>query len=569
MSIFSKAKCLFDKGEYAKALELYENAGETYGREIVQYNIDRCKEALVDSSKLDKVTQLLVQNREAGVAKSKELLNHYDSLEKVSGEGSVSEYSELVFTSTLAFDHSNAPEALNDFSWYKKLLSKTIDSQPALSVVIPTFNRARLLSITLASLVIQRTDYDFEVIVADDGSSENIIALVREFESKLDLKYVRQQDKGYQLCAIRNLGLRASKYPFIAILDCDMAPDESWVESYIEALMQNEDTAYIGPRKYIDTSAVSCNDIIAKKSRLSEFAEIPAKEALGRVASNGVSKDWRLKHFEQTDSLRLSQFPFRFFSCGNVAFAKKWLMKVGWFDEEFNDWGGEDNEFGYRLFRSGCFFQYLEEAMAFHQEPPGAENETDRDAGKKITSEIVIQKVPVFYRKAKNIENADLFETSLVSIIIVGPQTTSSIERAVSSILNQTVVDLQVQIFSESLSPDTLDFVNKKFSQNPRVRIIDAFGKGNEPTSLDEQINSSNSYYTCFISGDHILPPNAFENTLELLANKNDLNYVTAADNASGKTVFKMFSSRAYNILKNMNESNMYSALFHYDLIAT
>ena len=561
MSIFSKAKCLFDKGEYAKALELYENAGETYGREIVQYNIDRCKEALVDSFKLDKVTQLPVQNRETGGANSKELLNHYDTLDKVSGEDSAVEYSELVFTSMLPFDDSNAPEALNDFSWYKKLFNKTIESQPALSVVIPTFNRARLLRITLACLVIQRTNYNFEVIVADDGSSENIVAVVREFESKLDLKYVRQQDKGYQLCAIRNLGLRASKYPFVAILDCDMAPDESWVESYIEALIQNEDTAYIGPRKYIDTSAVSCNDIIAKKSRLKEFAEIPAKEALGRVASNGVSKDWRLKHFAETDSLRLSRFPFRFFSCGNVAFAKKWLKKVGWFDEEFNDWGGEDNEFGYRLFRAGCFFKSLEGAMAFHQEPPGAENETDRDAGKKITSEIVVQKVPVFYRKAKYIENANLFETSLVSIIIIGPQTTSSIERAVNSILNQTLADLQVQIFSEYLSPDTLDFVNKKFSQNPRVRIIGAFEKGNEPTSFDEQINSGNSYYICFITGGHILPPNAFENTLELLANKNDLNYVTVADSESGKTVFKMYSSRVYNILKNMDEPNMYSAL--------
>ena len=109
-------------------------------------------------------------------------------------------------------------------------------------------------------------------------------------------------------------------------------------------------------------------------------------------------------------------------------------------------------------------------------------------------------------------------------------------------------------------------FVNKKFSQNPRVRIIDAFGKGNEPTSLDEQINSSNSYYTCFISGDHILPPNAFENTLELLANKNDLNYVTATDNASGKTVFKIFSSRVYNMLKNMDKPNAHLAFMDLEI---
>ena len=153
--------------------------------------------------------------------------------------------------------------------------------------------------------------------------------------------------------------------------------------------------------------------------------------------------------------------------------------------------------------------------------------------------------------RAKSIKNANLFETSLLSIIIIGPQTTSSIKRLVSSILNQTVVDLQVQIFSEHLPTDTLNFVTKKFSRNPRVSIISGSEKANEHANIDDQINSSNSYYICLITGEHILPPKAFEKTLKLLDDKDDLNYITATDVASSKTVFKMFSSRVFIILKN------------------
>ena len=75
-----------------------------------------------------------------------------------------------------------------------------------------------------------KTDYKFEVIVADDGSKEDLSIVTRKFEDKLDIKLVRQRDYGYQLCAVRNLGLRTAKYAFVSILDCYRAPNVSWVQ---------------------------------------------------------------------------------------------------------------------------------------------------------------------------------------------------------------------------------------------------------------------------------------------------------------------------------------------------
>lgn len=121
------------------------------------------------------------------------------------------------------------PDSTNDYVWYQSYKRKDGNrknydkSRQGLSVIIPTFNRSKILAITLASLVKQRTHFSYEIIVADDGSSEDISRVIRNFEHKLDIKYVRQKDYGYQLCAVRNLGIRTAKYDFIAILDCDMA----------------------------------------------------------------------------------------------------------------------------------------------------------------------------------------------------------------------------------------------------------------------------------------------------------------------------------------------------------
>ncbi|HFL8451309.1 TPA: galactosyltransferase-related protein, partial [Escherichia coli] len=210
------------------------------------------------------------------------------------------------------------------------------------------------------------------------------------------------------MCAVRNLGLRAAKYNYVAILDCDMAPNPLWVQSYMELLAVDDNVALIGPRKYIDTSKHTYLDFLSQKSLINEIPEIITNNQVAGKVEQNKSVDWRIEHFKNTDNLRLCNTPFRFFSGGNVAFAKKWLFRAGWFDEEFTHWGGEDNEFGYRLYREGCYFRSVEGAMAYHQEPPGKENETDRAAGKNITVQLLQQKVPYFYRKKEKIESATL-----------------------------------------------------------------------------------------------------------------------------------------------------------------
>jgi len=88
--------------------------------------------------------------------------------------------------------------------------------QPMLSVIIPTYNRSDFLRQCLSSL--RRCGYpNLEIIVVDDGSTENIAQVVRDFEP--GCTYLRQENQGQS--SARNLGFTHSQGRYVAFLDSD------------------------------------------------------------------------------------------------------------------------------------------------------------------------------------------------------------------------------------------------------------------------------------------------------------------------------------------------------------
>ncbi|EPH3203712.1 glycosyltransferase, partial [Escherichia coli] len=599
MSILNQAINLYKNKNYRQALSLFEKVAEIYDVSWVEANIKLCQTALNLSEEVDKLNRKAVIDIDAATkimcSNAKAIsLNEVEKNEIISKYREItakkSERAELKEVESIPLDWPSdltlppLPESTNDYVWAGK--RKELDDYPrkqliidGLSIVIPTYNRAKILAITLACLCNQKTIYDYEVIVADDGSKENIEEIVREFESLLNIKYVRQKDYGYQLCAVRNLGLRAAKYNYVAILDCDMAPNPLWVQSYMELLAVDDNVALIGPRKYIDTSKHTYLDFLSQKSLINEIPEIITNNQVAGKVEQTKSVDWRIEHFKNTDNLRLCNTPFRFFSGGNVAFAKKWLFRAGWFDEEFTHWGGEDNEFGYRLYREGCYFRSVEGAMAYHQEPPGKENETDRAAGKNITVQLLQQKVPYFYRKKEKIESATLKRVPLVSIYIPAYNCSKYIVRCVESALNQTITDLEVCICDDGSTDDTLRILQEHYANHPRVRFISQKNKGIGSAS-NTAVRLCRGFYIGQLDSDDFLEPDAVELCLDEF--RKDLSlacvYTTNRNiDREGNLIsngynwpiysrekltsamichhFRMFTARAWNLTEGFNES--------------
>jgi len=92
------------------------------------------------------------------------------------------------------------------------------EGSPAISVVLPTFNRSRFVPDAIASVISQRWA-DWELIVVDDGSEDETEAVVRPFLVDARIRYLRQAHAG--ACAARNLGLANARAPLVTFLDSD------------------------------------------------------------------------------------------------------------------------------------------------------------------------------------------------------------------------------------------------------------------------------------------------------------------------------------------------------------
>ena len=57
-------------------------------------------------------------------------------------------------------------------------------ASPALSVLLVTYNHAKFVAQALDSILMQRTDFDFEIVVADDCSSDSALTIIKEYEKQ-------------------------------------------------------------------------------------------------------------------------------------------------------------------------------------------------------------------------------------------------------------------------------------------------------------------------------------------------------------------------------------------------
>lgn len=100
-------------------------------------------------------------------------------------------------------------------------------SEPRVSVILPTFNRAGLLARSIASVLAQ-TYNDFELLVMDDASTDDTAAVVRGFVDRR-VRY-HQLDRNRGPGAARNAGIRVASGEFVAFQDSD----DEWLPDKLE-----------------------------------------------------------------------------------------------------------------------------------------------------------------------------------------------------------------------------------------------------------------------------------------------------------------------------------------------
>ena len=102
---------------------------------------------------------------------------------------------------------------------------------PQVSVIIPTYNRAHLLSRAIKS-VLNQTFQDFEIIIVDDASTDDTDKLVVSFHDSR-VRYI-QHEKNHGGGAVRNSAIKQAQGDYIAFLDSD----DEWLPEKLEKQMK-------------------------------------------------------------------------------------------------------------------------------------------------------------------------------------------------------------------------------------------------------------------------------------------------------------------------------------------
>lgn len=199
------------------------------------------------------------------------------------------------------------------------------------SVIVPAYNSQTTLTSCLESLFRQTVPMEkYEIIVVDDGSSDDTSKVAQQFE----VRYLCQANQGP--AAARNRGIEAAHGQIVLFTDSDCIPAVDWLEQMVS------------PFKAPDVVAVKGAYTTKQKEFIARFAQMEFED--------------------RYDLLHKSSF-IDMIDTYSAAFRKDIFRAVGSFDSNFPKANNEDTELSYRLATAGCKMLFNPQAIVLHRHP--------------------------------------------------------------------------------------------------------------------------------------------------------------------------------------------------------
>jgi len=204
-----------------------------------------------------------------------------------------------------------------------------------ISVIVPTFNNRDVLRGTIAAL--QRQTFapdDYEIVIADDGSTDGTAAMIGDVRGPVSIRYLTQDNRGR--AAARNMGVRAARGRILLFIDSDLWATPTLLEGH--------------HRHYADgvgRRGVQGRSLTHPDSRVTPF-----------MKTKEMTPDLTLRR-------RRNLSPFHV-TTRNCSLLREDFEAAGGFDEAFSGYGWEDIELALRMNANGVRFDYEPEALGYH-----------------------------------------------------------------------------------------------------------------------------------------------------------------------------------------------------------
>ena len=215
-----------------------------------------------------------------------------------------------------------------------------------ISILLATYNWPQALKLCLESLATQ-TDCNFEIIIADDGSTDSTKQVIEQFKAScpLSIEHLWQEDHGFRKTIILNQAIAAAQGDYLVFLDGDCIVQPDFVARH-RALAQ-KGCLVTGSRVLLNEKLTQ--ELITWPNW--DFQRL-SDRLLGERLTGGINKYWPLKIKLGNGSWRdYKKFVWRRIKGCNMACWKSDAEAINGFDETMTGWGHEDADFVFRLQR--------------------------------------------------------------------------------------------------------------------------------------------------------------------------------------------------------------------------
>lgn len=217
-----------------------------------------------------------------------------------------------------------------------------------ISLIVSTYNCPQLLEKVFWGLSIQKNVPSFEILIADDGSTEETAALIAAYQMKMpfSVQHIWQPDQGFQKCRILNKAIAESSGDYLIFLDGDCIPRQDFIAEHIKLAQK---------KRFLSGGCLRLSNAL---SACITKAEIDSQAAFSWawLTQNGLKKNlqglklcsngWKAHFLNSCTPTK------RTWNGGNASCFKEAAILVNGFNENMQ-YGGEDCEFGDRLRNKG------------------------------------------------------------------------------------------------------------------------------------------------------------------------------------------------------------------------
>lgn len=203
------------------------------------------------------------------------------------------------------------------------------------SIIVPIFNCKNQLPKLIQNIARSSNEHEIELILCDDGSSDDPIQVIDSFNDTINIIYRKQEDLGFRPGAARNMGIRSATGSILIFLDQDSIIPIRHLTNHLEAHKNNPNSLFFGFRNRVKLT----NDG-------------------SRTTYSKIDWDHRIDIVKSCDSMRMTlDNPWYYVYACNYSVTRENAVHL--FDESFIGWGLEDTELAYRAFKSGITIRCL------------------------------------------------------------------------------------------------------------------------------------------------------------------------------------------------------------------